>query len=131
MTSIDLTKTISQLIKEIPRSEAVFQKFNIDTRFAPNLLVTEICVMHGLSLQDLVRELEEIGRETKFLDEKILAGYGIPELIGYILFTHHAYLEKELPRLEELFGEAVLEDGAAHSELLELAPLFKDFKDSM
>jgi regulator of cell morphogenesis and NO signaling len=87
--------------------------------------------MTGLNLADLTGELESADREAKYLEDKVLQGYGIPELIGYILFTHHAYMEKELPRLEELFGEAVLADGAEHPELLELVPLFKDFKDSI
>jgi regulator of cell morphogenesis and NO signaling len=131
MFTIDLTKTISQLVWENPIFDPILQKYNIDSRFAANLLVTEVCTMRGLNLQEVVQDLEGSLRENKFLDEKVLAGYGIPELIGYILFTHHAYLEKELPRLEGLFGEAVLEDGAGHPELLELVPLFKDFKDSM
>ncbi len=131
MNELDPTKTISQLVREHPQLALLFQKFKIDTRFAANLLVTEVCATHGINPQELVEELEGFLREGKFLDEKDLAGYGIPELVGYILFTHHAYLEKELPRLEELFGKAVSVDGADHPKLLEMAPLFKEFKESM
>ena len=131
MDHIDLTKTISQLVIDHPRFISIFQKFKIDIRYAANLLLAEACATHGLNLQEFIEELEGSLREGKFLDEKDLVGYGIPELIGYILFTHHAYMEKELPRLEELFGEAVIVDGVEHPELLEIVPVFKEFKESM
>ncbi|HJT24749.1 MAG TPA: hemerythrin domain-containing protein, partial [bacterium] len=50
------------------------------------------------------------------------------QLIGYILFTHHDFAEKEFPRLERLLAEAVRE-GSGHPDLLEMKEQFRHFRE--
>jgi len=131
MATLDMTLTISQLMEVHNSYGSILQKFRIDPRFTSQLTLTEVCAMHGLNLQDVANQLETCDREMRFLADEVLQSYDIPQLIGYILFTHHAYLEKELPRLSTLLGEAIETDGASHPQLLELLTPFKDFKESL
>ena len=131
MASPDLNKTIAQLVEADPKLIGVLQKWNVDPHFAANLTLTEVCAVHGLNLQELLNRIETLDRDNKFLDDGILEGYNVPELVGYILYTHHAYMDRELPHLEILMGEALREDGARYPALETLVALFKDFKDSV
>ena len=131
METLDTTLNISQLISQHSGYGDILRQFRVDPRFTANLTLTEVCAIHGLNLQDVVNRLQSCDRERKFLDDKTLEGFDIPQLIGYILFTHHAYLEKELPHLADLLGEAIEIDGPAHPELLELLTPFKEFKESL
>ncbi len=131
MGSLDITKTIAELNEQNSNFSLILQKYQIDSHFASNLTLTEVCAMHGLNLQDVLNQLETCDREIRFLNDKILEGYDIPQLIGYILFTHHAYLDKELPRLTDLLGQAIETDGPDHSELLDLLTPFKEFRESV
>jgi len=131
MASTDLNKTIAELVGADPPLIGLLQKWNVDPRFAANLTLTEVCAMHGLNLQELLNQIETIDRDAKFLDEGLLGNYNVPELVGYILYTHHAYMDRELPHLERLMGEALMVDGARYPALGPLVTLFKDFKDSV
>ena len=130
METLDMTLTISQLTSQHPGYGDILRQYQVDPRFTANLTLTEVCAIHGLNLQDVVNQLQSRDRERKFLDDKTLEGFDIPQLIGYILFTHHAYLDKELPHLADLLGEAIEIDGPNHPELLEILGPFKEFRES-
>lgn len=131
MTSLDFSHTVAQLSRRLPGALAILRNHGIDHHYAANLTLTEICAMHGLDPGDLLHELEESQRDGRFLSPPILEEYGLAELIGYIISTHHLYLQKELPRLEDLLGEAVRLDGTAFPGLMEVLDWFMDFKLSL
>lgn len=131
MPSPDLYKTVSQLVEGNPEIVQILHKWNVDPHFAANLTLTEVCAMHGLNLQDFINQIETLDRDKKFLEDGILKDYSVPELVGYILYTHHAYMDRELPRLENLMAAALREDGARHPGLAPLLLSFKDFKGSV
>jgi regulator of cell morphogenesis and NO signaling len=65
------------------------------------------------------------------LDNTVLEGFEPPELIEYILFTHHHFLEREMPRLEDLFRSALKTAGERHPEILEWLAHFHRFRVSL
>ena len=130
MVSIDFNKSLSELIEENPKYLLVLQKMGLDSDTALGLSLGDICYVRGISPNDLQIQLDACVSQSKLLDERVLADYGIPELVGYILFTHHDYMSKELPRLERLLESAVLKDCENHPELFELKSMFHRFKES-
>lgn len=131
MTPQDVPETLQQLSRREPDLSTLLQRHGVDLRFAGDLTLTEVCAIHGLDLEDLTLELEDRRRDSHFLPQEILSHFNVTELVGYILATHHVFLQKELVRLEGLLGEAVRQDGVRHPELLELFGLFADFKTSL
>lgn len=121
-------KTIAELILENPRYQPVFNGLNLNFEIERDLTLGEVCFVHGLNYRDVLHQLENCSREAKLKSEADLAAYDIPQLVGYILFTHHDYAEKELPRLERLLAEAV-QEGDGQPELLELQGEFHRFHE--
>jgi regulator of cell morphogenesis and NO signaling len=117
--------TIGRLAEEHPQYMRVFDRFHIDYGFAGSLTLTEACLGHGLDLQELLGQLREADREGAFLDDAVLEGFEPPELIEYVLFTHHHYLEREMPRMEDLFTQALEDLESEHPEILEWLALFR------
>ena len=130
MGILDFSKPLSELVEENPKYLVVLRQLGLDSEVALGLSLADICSVRGLSVREIEIQLEACANQSKLLDEKALAEYGIPELIGYILFTHHDYMTKELPRLERLLASAVQADGEAHPELIELKHLYHRFKES-
>lgn len=131
MTTHESPETLQELSRREPDLSTLLRRHGVDLRFAGDLTLTEVCAIHGLDLEDLTLELEDHKRDSHFLSQEILSGFNVTELVGYILATHHVFLQKELTRLEELLGEAVRLDGVHHPELLDLFDLFTDFKTSL
>jgi regulator of cell morphogenesis and NO signaling len=123
--------TIGRLVEEHPQYIRVFDRFHVDYGFAGSLTLAEACLRHGLDLQELLGQLREADRESAILDETVLEDLGPPELIEYILFTHHHYLEREMPRLEDLFTRALETLDSEHPEILEWLALFRRFRWTM
>ena len=121
-------KTIDELIRENPRYRPVFDGLELNLEVERDLTLGEVCFIHGLNYRDILHQLEISSREARLKDEAELAAYDIPQLIGYILFTHHDYAEKEFPRLERLMAEAI-QEGNGHPELLELQKEFFRFQE--
>lgn len=121
-------KTIDELIRENPRYRPVFDGLELNLEVERDLTLGEVCFIHGLNYRDVLHQLEASAREARLRDETDLAAYDIPQLIGYILFTHHDYAEKEFPRLERLLAEAT-QEGNGHPELLELQEEFGRFQE--
>lgn len=128
MIFLSPTNTISRLVEENPRYMKVLDRFHVDYGFAGSLTLTEACFRHGLDLQELLVQLRETDREAAFLDDAVLEGFEHPELVEYVLLTHHHFLEREIPRLEDLFEQALQTSGEAHPEILEWRALFRRFR---
>ena len=131
MTFIDPNKSVSEILEMNPQYVQVLDRFHVDYGFAGALSLTEACLQQGLDLQELLRQLRDAGREEAFRDDALLQSFEIPELVGYILSTHHDFLEKELPRLRDLFNQALRTRGEQHPELLGWLALFSRFQESM
>ncbi|HVZ79164.1 MAG TPA: DUF542 domain-containing protein [bacterium] len=131
MIFLDPLNTIGRMAEEHPRYIRVFDRFHIDYGFAGSLTLTEACLRNGLDLQELLGQLREADREGAFLDDRVLEGMDPPELIEYILLTHHHFLEREMPRLEDLFQSVLRTAGDGHSEVLEWLAHFRRFRPAL
>jgi regulator of cell morphogenesis and NO signaling len=128
MVPSTVEKTIDQLILENPGFGPLFDRLQLNFEIERDLTLGEVCFIHGWNHRDFLHQLEICSRETKMKNEAELAAYDIPQLIGYILFNHHDYAEKEFPRLERLLAEAV-QEGEGHPGLLALREDFRRFQE--
>ena len=131
MTPIDLTKPINVLMEEHPEYLLAFGKLHFDYDLNQNLTLNEFCALRHLNAQDVISAMEDCNQWSHFSEERHLQDLDVPQLIGYVLFTHHAPLKNELPFLEQLLDEAVHVDGKGRPELKELSVYFKNFKQTL
>lgn len=129
MDSRDVEKTLDELATQNPKYLLVLKELNVNFDFERDFTLGEICFMHDLNYRDILDRLDRCSREAAVVNDDLLMTYDVPELIGHILFTHHGYMERELPRLAGLLAEAVRESGSDFPELLELQAAFSRFKE--
>ncbi len=127
MVPLTPEKTIDQLVLENPGFGPLFDRLQLNYEIERDLTLGEVCFVHGWNYRDVLHQLEICSREGKMKNEAELAAYDIPQLIGYILFNHHDYAEKEFPRLEKLLAEAI-QEGSGHPDLLDLQEDFRRFQ---
>jgi len=128
---LDTTKTLAELVRENPEYLMVFDKLRLQYDFLQDVTLGEVLALRDMTSAEFLQKLEDCEREARFVDEDSLKAYDIPQLLGYIVFVHHGYLERELPRLEELLQAAIKTDGPVHPELLELVHLFRGFRETL
>lgn len=131
MALLDPQKTLEELAMDHPKLVPALEKMGVHYAHAARLTLEDICAVHCFNLDDLLQQLDLQAREAFYIDDATLAQYDIPELIGYILFTHHAFLEKELPRLEKLLSQAIQDDGPGNPVLLEILAPFRQFMEAI
>ena len=105
-------KTIGELVAEVPAAARILEKHHIDYCCGGKHPVEAACRERGIALAALVDELEQASTPPAKADDRDWNDAPLRDLMGHILFRHHAYLRSELPRITELFAKVI----AAHSE---------------
>ncbi len=109
-----------------PSTSRVFEKYGIDYCCGGKERLGEACARIGVDLGAVVAELAESAANEGATDEEPSAlGLTLTELCDSIVGTHHAYLKRELPRLEGLVEKVVAAHGERHPTLFRLAELFR------
>ena len=108
----DINTTVAQLVIENPSRARFFEKLGIDYCCGGKRSLDEACAEQGLDARTMLAALlaeETAQAESVHGAHAELTEVSPDELIQNIIDTHHAYLRRELPRLEEL-GNHVREE---------------------
>lgn len=117
------TATVGQLVAQDIRLAETFKRLGIDFCCGGKQTLVSACRKAGLPLHEVVSQLRQTaeGRQTpahQFADWKPAF------LIDYIVNIHHAYLDQNLPFIDELMQKVVYKHGDRYSTL---GPLKKAF----
>ncbi|GAB4316181.1 MAG: iron-sulfur cluster repair di-iron protein [Candidatus Sumerlaeia bacterium] len=131
MTAIT-EKTVAELVAESPARARVFEAYGIDYCCNGNRILREACTGADVELDEVVRALNQadaaLSPEAKDVDWR---GRTMSELVDNIVETHHAFLLKELPRLEQLVFKVADTHGERHPELRETARVYAGLQDEL
>lgn len=126
-------QTLGVLVARDSRRVKVFDDFNLDFCCGGQETLRDACRRKELDLEEVLQRLNEI----KDLQDPILGPneawhqLSLIELVDNIESTHHSYLKRELPILEKLSSKVAKVHGKRDSRLLELAFLFRNFKQEL
>jgi regulator of cell morphogenesis and NO signaling len=110
------TQTVREIALETPASIRVFEQFGIDYCCGGRIPLDEACANKGLAIAEVIAALEKASKEpVPQADEWESAPLG--ELATHIVNTHHAYVNREIPRLVELAKKVVNRHGDTRREL--------------
>jgi regulator of cell morphogenesis and NO signaling len=133
MTTLDLDRTLGDLVASHPGAAAVFERLGIDYCCHGQRSLHEAATAAGLDARavfDEVRQAQQPagpdgapGQDLRHLSPT--------ELADHIEATHHAYLHAELPRLVELTAKIAAVHGDRHPELHEVARTVVELHDDM
>lgn len=116
-------RTVGELVAERPGRSRIFQNFGIDFCCQGGTTLSEACRKRQVLLDTVVEQLEaeEAGpAEAVMNPANLLPG----ELADYIVETHHAFLRRELPRLDAMARRVAVVHGGHTSSLIQVNEIF-------
>lgn len=129
--AIDATRTVGDLVAEKISRASVFDRFGLDYCCHGKVALDEACRRKGVSLDEVFGAIAADDETCPEGDEVDYASMPLAELADLIVSTHHAYLRRELPRLQGLLERVVNAHADRHPELREVATTFADFRAEM
>ena len=119
------SKTIRQIAVEWPATIAVLEKYHLDFCWAGDKSLEAAAAEAGVPLETVLSEMGLALTQCR-VEQPDWNNGGLDALMEHIVVRHHAYLRKELPRLERLLARAREARGRADANTL--APLEKVFR---
>lgn len=116
------TRTVGDVVAADFRAAAVFEQFGIDFCCAGRRTLDDACRAAAADPDVVVHALEALPPVIETNDDA--ARWPIPELIDFIVSTHHAYLRSAMPTITRHLTKLVEVHGSRHAELLRVAAYF-------
>jgi regulator of cell morphogenesis and NO signaling len=119
---------LGTLVSDRPARSRVFEALGIDYCCQGDRTLAEACRDRDLDPDTAAQMLDAAVEAGGPREETSWADAPLEDLIEHIESTHHAYLRRELPRLEELIGKVVDAHGDQAPWLEEIQDVFGDLK---
>ena len=113
---------VSAIVRENPALSRVFEGIGIDYCCAGAVPLDEACRKRGLDTATLLTVLNAPSAAQN--GDTRVDGLSVRELIEHIVSTHHAYLRREVPRLEQLTQKIAKGHGDDDPRLVEVEKVF-------
>lgn len=110
------TQTVRDIALANPASIRVFEKFGIDYCCGGRIPLEEACARKSLAVSEVAAALDKASAQTEEKGEEWAAA-PLSDLAAHIVNTHHAYVNREVPRLKELAQKVVNRHGDSKPEL--------------
>lgn len=115
--------TIGELVANDYRKAAIFKKFGIDFCCGGKKTVAKACSEKGLDAAIVEQELKE--SELKPVESAHNFSEWEPGFLAdYIVSTHHRYVAKTMPLIDEYTQKVARVHGKSNPETIEIAELF-------
>lgn len=133
MNQFTAKQTPAEIVKIFPKASDLFKERRIDFCCNGNRPLSEVFRQDNVDGTAVLGDLNHAYEGWKNEDQEVIDWDNIPpsELIDHIVYTHHAYLNEELPALGEFVTKIFRVHGANHLHLKELHRLYNDFKVEM
>jgi regulator of cell morphogenesis and NO signaling len=127
-------RQIGEIAAESSAAIALFEKHKIDYCCSGKRLLGEVLRERGIDLNALSEELAALESDMRavVVSEPDWNSTSLVKLTEHIVEHHHAYLKRELPRLEQMMANVIERHSARHgSSLLPLRRVFQHFKQEI
>jgi regulator of cell morphogenesis and NO signaling len=116
MNMVRENETVREIALRQPASIRVFEQFGIDYCCGGRKPLATACDERKIELARVLTALDAAAKGTPAPDEN-WSDASLRALCEHIVSTHHAYVKRELPRLQELSQKVVARHGGNHAEL--------------
>lgn len=126
MLEVDRNTPVGTLVAKDPSYARVFEELQIDYCCHGSTPLATACEQRQLDPEQVLRRLQGSGGSPP--NTRNWAAAPLTELCDHIEQTHHAYLRKELPRLEQLIAKVAEVHGTRHPELRRVQAVFQELQ---
>jgi regulator of cell morphogenesis and NO signaling len=129
MTVIDTDLTLGTLVTEHPTLARELERLGLDYCCRGRRSLEDACRDQGLDPATVAAALGEAAATDAGPDD--WATMGPAELVDHLEATHHAYLWRELPRIEALADKVTTVHGAHHPELVAVRDAVRELRTEL
>jgi regulator of cell morphogenesis and NO signaling len=122
---------VTDVVTKDYRTAAVFRKYGIDYCCGGKFPLDKSCLLRGLDVQDLIKDLENAIQHFPVSDSIKFTEWNLDFLMDYIMHIHHEYLKTTLPLLAVSLREFVEKHRIKYSYLPELQNIFEKLVNEM
>jgi regulator of cell morphogenesis and NO signaling len=119
--------SLGALVAEQPERARVFERFRIDYCCGGTRSLEQACTERRVDSDLLISHLLVNDEQTPRASTIDWRKRPLSDLVDDIVYSHHGYLRRELPRIARLLKKVIGAHGRAHPDLLELARVFRRF----
>jgi regulator of cell morphogenesis and NO signaling len=124
-----LSKTLSEIVNEKHQTASVFEHYNLDYCCKGNRTLQEVCDTKDLPVSHVLVALEKI--YSTMAHEQDFNSIKLYQLADYIVYIHHNFVKKEIPRILAWLEAVSDKHGGMHPQLYKIAVLFLDISNEM
>lgn len=128
MPALDSSQTVGDFVRQRPSRARVFETLKIDYCCGGKISLARACQKRGIDAGDVLNQLaadDAASETTEFADADAMS---LTELADHIEQSHHAYLKKELPRLDFMTEKVSRVHGDKEPRLHEIRQAFVALK---
>ncbi|MEZ4588356.1 MAG: DUF542 domain-containing protein [Gemmatimonadales bacterium] len=130
--TIDPERTLAELVLERPGRAQVFEELELDYCCGGQSSLADVAAQRGLAPLTLAATLEAAERARRGSNfERDWRRAPLSDLCDHIVDVHHAYLRRELPRIDELLAKVVDRHGARAPELGQLQEHYVSLRSAL
>ncbi|UZQ54225.1 iron-sulfur cluster repair di-iron protein [Trichothermofontia sichuanensis B231] len=123
MATVQINDTVGAIVRDHPSLAHLFEQAQVDYCCGGQKTLAEVCAQRGIDPQSFLAELEAYSAATP-APESNLGDLSLTELANHIEQIHHAYLHRELPRLEKLVTKVATVHGEKEPRLRQIQEIF-------
>ena len=94
-----LNKTLAQIVTANHQTASVFEKYHLDFCSNGTRQLSDALEQKRLSSEQIVKELDEVIDKATTKDAELLNYVTLAQLCDYIVATHHAYVQQNMPQI--------------------------------
>lgn len=126
MTTLDPSKTVREMVREIPVAAAVFEEMGIEYCCGGDQTLEKACAKAQRTVSEVEQRIGATVRPVSSTDQpKDWGKEMLAEVMAHIIEKHHAFTRRELQRLAPLARTVVRVHAKFHPELLRIQSAFE------
>ena len=123
--------SVGQLVTDVPERARIFEKLGIDYCCGGDQSLAEACREQDLDPDTVVRMLDTVAAAAPSPSRPNWDDAPLDDLIDHIVATHHGFLRRELPRLQDLLADVTHAHGDDVAWLAPVHNLFGTLKTEL
>lgn len=130
MTQFNAGQKIGDIVTRFPKAADIFKEYRIDFCCGGERILRDVLQREGHNETEILGRINDLYAELKNMrdTEQDWSQEESGPLSDYVVNTHHAYLNAELPRISELITMILRVHGESHPELKAVHRLFHHLK---
>lgn len=122
---------VNEVVAHDYRTADVFRKYGIDFCCGGKWSLESVSVSHGISLENLLRELKAATRTIHISNALPFDEWKLDFLADYIINVHHRYLHKSIHEIREYVDKFIQGHVKKYPELAEMQTLIQRMEKHM